>query len=251
MKYIEDIMDIHCHMLPHVDDGADTYKMARKMLRRASRQGVTKIILTPHYRIDYFETSMEKIKEEFYKMQRMILKMNLDMEVYLGCEYHCHNSMVKRLKNGERPTLAGSSYVLVEFSSSHNFRTIRNQVYELIVAGFKPVLAHIERYPCLFEDKTLELVEEIVNLGGYIQINANSVLGKSGWKVKKFCRRLMEEDLVSFIASDSHDDVYRIPNLGECADYVEKKMGYDYAKRIFVKNPRKIIDDIKTNERKK
>ena len=101
------------------------------------------------------------------------------------------------------------------------------------------MIAHIERYPDLIDD--MDNIWELIELGAYVQLNAASVLGEYGKKTKQFCKRAMKEDCVHFIASDAHGTEYRKPNLGKCAKYVTKKMGKEYAERIFVKNPEKIL----------
>lgn len=74
-------------------------------------------------------------------------------------------------------------------------------------------------------------------------MNADSILGEEGWKTKSFCKKLMKQDLLHFIASDAHCTKERIPNLGRCAEHIEKKMGYEYAQRIFIENPDEIFSE--------
>lgn len=236
-----EMTDIHCHILPKVDDGADSVEEARQMLRREYEDGVRTIIATPHYREGMFEPSMKRIAHYYEGMRKVAAKDTPGLRLYLGCEYHTNSRMTEDLRQRRRPTMVGSTYVLTEFSGAHNYEKIRNQVYELIAEGYKPIIAHIERYPCLQED--LERVRELIGLGARIQINAGAIMGGAGNKVKKFCRQVMEEDLLHFIASDAHGIKYRYPNLGECAKYVTKKMGASYAEKIFRENPEHILDD--------
>lgn len=97
--------------------------------------------------------------------------------------------------------MAGSRYVLTEFSASTEEKYIRDRIYELLSSGYKPIVAHIERYKCM---KDIELVEYLVNKGAYMQVNADSVIGKNGHGVKKYCGKLLEDELVQFIGSDCH-----------------------------------------------
>lgn len=232
-----ELTDIHCHILPGVDDGADTMEEARKMLRLEYEDGVRTIIATPHYREGMFEPVMRQVVKAYTQVREMARGMG--MRLYLGCEYHTNSRMVKDLRRKRRPTMVGSSYVLTEFSGAHNYEKIRNQVYDLLTEGYQPILAHIERYPCLRED--IQKVRELVDLGAYIQMNAGAILGESGSPIRKFGRQVMEEDLLHFIASDAHGVKYRRPNLGACAKYVSKKMGQPYAEKIFCGNPDYIL----------
>lgn len=236
------LIDIHCHILPRVDDGPDSVEEARKLLQSMYEEGVRRIIVTPHYRPDMFEASMKRVWKHFLGMRKLAAGMGI--RLYLGCEYYRNSEIVDLLSQKKRPAMAGSDYVLIEFSPGDVFQTIRNHIYTLQIHGYKPIVAHVERYECCFEKAR---IEELIDLGAYIQINAGSVLGRQGGKIKKFCRELMKEDLVDFIASDTHDLKSRRPNLGKCADYIEKKYGEEYARRIFLENPAAIIGNRRTS----
>jgi len=116
---------------------------------------------------------------------------------------------------------------------------LRERAYDLISNGYRPILAHVERYPCL--EEKIERVEELTRLGVYMQVNAGSVIGEDGWKVKRFCKEKMQEDLLHFVGADGHGIKYCVPHVAQCAQYMEKKMGEAYAKKILIENPSKII----------
>lgn len=242
------LIDIHCHLVPGVDDGADTLYDAGKILQMEYWNGVSAVIATPHFRPGMFETTQEKVDRQFQKVAQMAGKSRSGMRVYLGCEYHSAPSLVTDLKEGRRPTMAGSRYVLVEFSGRHTYTQIRNQIYELTAAGYRPIIAHAERYPCLVNDPLL--IEELVNAGAQIQLTAASVMGEAGRSSKRFCKKMLKEHYVTYIATDAHDITYRKPDLGACASYVAKKYGVEYSKDIFINNPREIIKEGKALERR-
>ena len=229
------LVDIHCHILPGVDDGATDMETSKAMIREAYKQGVRYMIATPHYRPEMFEPSMSKVISVYRKMRTYAAKIGIDLR--LGCEYYRNDQIIYHLDNKLRPTMLGGKYVLTEFSTNDSFITIRNCNYELIVRGYHPIIAHVERYFCCQEP---ERIQELKKLGAQIQINADSVLGYEGHTIKKFCAGLMKDDLVDFIGSDAHNLEGRKMNLGKCATYVRKKMGQDYAEEIFVDNPRRI-----------
>lgn len=236
---MQGLIDIHCHIIPGVDDGAHTIHEAALMLKSEYQNGVEAIILTPHYRSGMFETSQEQVEKQFHKVWKLTRRSRSGMRVYLGCEYHTNRNMVADLNAEKRPTMAGSRYVLTEFSSMHGYETIRNQVYELIAAGYKPIVAHAERYPCLL--KQPDLVRELIDLGAKLQITAGSILGHDGWRIKRFCWKLLKKKQVDYIASDMHDLEERGCRLKECAEILEKKFGSQYVEQIMRRNPRKII----------
>ncbi|HIU03292.1 MAG TPA: hypothetical protein IAB63_08580 [Candidatus Onthocola gallistercoris] len=238
---LQGLTDIHCHLLPGVDDGPDEMEEAVRMLRKEYEDGVRQLIVTPHYREGMFETGMEKIVYAYLALRKEALKIDSCLRVYLGCEFHTNADMTEELEQRLRPTLAGSRYVLTEFSSSHNYERIRNQVYDLRQKGFLPVLAHIERYPCMTHD--IDQVYDIKACGAYIQINAGSLLGENGRRTKHFCGQCMKQDLIDFVATDAHGIRQRKPNLLACRKYTEKKMGSDYAEKIFNINPEYILQN--------
>lgn len=229
------LVDIHCHILPGVDDGAPDMETAKAMIWEAYKQGVRYMIATPHYRPEMFEPPMRNVLKGYHVLRKYAIDVGISLR--LGCEYYRNDQMIRHLDGKIRPTMLGGRYVLVEFSTNDRFVTIRNYVYELITHGYNPIVAHVERYFCCQE---VEKIAELKNLGARIQVNADSVLGYEGRKIKKFCLDLMEQDYLDFVASDAHNMNKRKMHLGEGASYIEKKMGKEYAKKIFLENPRSI-----------
>lgn len=234
-----ELIDMHCHIIPGVDDGAKNREDASELLLMEYKSGVRKIVLTPHYRKGMFEPDEREVRQGLEKVRQIILELGIEMEVCLGCEYYANSDMTKELIEHERFRMNGGKYVLVEFSSQHNFLKIRNWIYELVKAGFEPIIAHVERCPAVMEKK--ELVEELVELGAWIQVDAGAILGEDGWRLKTMSRRLLKEELIHFIGSDTHDKKRRRPNLKECYLYVAKKMGVQYAQELFFDNPRVLL----------
>lgn len=230
------LIDIHCHILPKVDDGPDSVEESLKILKDMKRQGIKHVIVTPHYRPEMFEPSMKRVIYSYRHLRDIAYNMGVSMS--LGCEYYRNEQIIDHMDNRKRPSMAGSRYVLIEFSMNDLFPTVRNYVYELVTHGYQPIVAHVERYFCC---QKMEKIQELKDMGALIQVNAGSVLGEEGWKLKKFCLELMKKDLIDFIASDTHNTSDRKLNLKKCASYVTKKMGKQYAERIFFNNPLNIL----------
>ena len=236
---MNDLFDIHCHILPCVDDGAKSMEMALQLLRMEWQDGVRTVILTPHYRLGMFETSMERIWDAYDEL--LYRARGIGMDLHLGCEFHANMDMADTLEARERPTMAGSNYVLCEFSESSDLAFIQERGYHLISRGFIPIFAHIERYTKLTED--FDMIAELVDMGCRMQVNAGSILGKDGAATKKFCRKLIKEDLLHFIGSDAHDVKTRIPLIGSCSEYLKKKAGRVYTGKILRDNPSMILTE--------
>ena len=208
---------MHAHILADVDDGARNIEETKEILKLEYADGVRKIFLTPHYRKGMFETSEDDI---------------------LGCEFYASGDIEVLQKESTR-TLGNTNFVLLEFSDTFSYRDIQNKCYELLMNNYIPIIAHAERYSIL--RKKIEYVEQIVDMGVYIQINASSILGLDGFNMKRFCKKLMKSDLLHFVGSDVHNLTTRKPLIGKCAKYVEKVMGEEYMKKIFIDNPFEII----------
>lgn len=233
------IIDIHCHLLPGVDDGAPDLETAVALLKKEYADGVRSIIVTPHYRKKMFEPPMDKILENYRILRTHAEKMGI--RLYLGCEYHVNTQIVDDIFGGKRPSLAYTRYVLCEFSSLSTASFIRERCAQMISRCLVPVIAHVERYPALMNDKNL--MRELSESGCLMQVNAGSLLGKEGLRVKHTCRKLLEEGLIDLVASDCHDLKHRPPLMGECARWMEKKLGRTQARRILRDNPQMILDN--------
>jgi protein-tyrosine phosphatase len=205
------MIDLHCHVLPEVDDGSKSTQMSLEMLNRQISFGFDKVMCTPHQNRDEHRT--DKLKAAFEKLQNDA--KNLPVKLYLGAEIYYYPEMIKHLKEGELLTLNGTKFVLVEFSTRQQ-TDIADVVYELSIAGFKPIVAHVERYYYLQKNDFYNIKES----GGYLQINASSIANKAYCKTVK---KLLKYNLVDFIASDCHDDVKRTADFKDIFAYVKKK----------------------------
>lgn len=112
---IKGIYDIHCHIVPGVDDGATDIGETVKLLRMEYEQGVRTVIATPHFRFRMFETPAEKVREQFRLVEKAASEISPDLHVYLGCEFHANMEMLPMLREQKVMTMAGSRYVLTEF----------------------------------------------------------------------------------------------------------------------------------------
>lgn len=170
------------------------------------------------------------------------------MSLYLGCELHSNMDLQDILEKRKYVTMAGSSYVLLEFSEGDSAQHIRERVYNVLSCGYEPIIAHVERYQATV--KSVGFSSDLVDMGARLQVNVESILGKYTWGAKRYCRKLMKEDLLGFVGSDSHNTKTRIPNIGAGAAYVSKKMGEAYAERIFHDNPMENLKGCRRNLKK-
>lgn len=231
--------DIHCHILSGVDDGAPNFFDALEMVRIAREDGTRHLVLTPHYHVGHFELPAENLRDRFQIIQNEVAALYPDMKLYLGVEICYHEAAAEKLKQNRLLTMADTDYVLVEFFPQTEQRVILQGLQEIQMVGKRPILAHVERYEKLTGD--YDAVEQLIRMGFYIQVNASSVLGKSGRRVKNFTKKLLQNGQVDFIASDAHGIRHRRPMLGECAAYIRKKWGDDYVDELLIRNPKKML----------
>lgn len=235
---MRDLYDIHCHILPGVDDGAKNMDIALALIEKEIEAGVETIILTPHFRKEMFEPDMEDIWNAYDELLYETRYKNI--RLYLGCEFHANMEMVETLDNDLRPTLADSRYVLTEFAHNSTRAFMKERADALLMSGYRPIIAHIERYRATRKD--FDLIEDLIEMGCEVQVNADAIIGRDGLGAQRFCKKLMQEDMLHYVGSDTHNLRGRAPHLGECCEYLKKHMGRLYTSRIMRDNPSKIVE---------
>lgn len=225
------MIDIHSHILPYVDDGCGSPEKALELLKDAVEQGVTDIILTPHYRAKY-RMDNQGLQREFAKFSEYVKSENLPINLYLGQEIFVAGNVKQMLADKTLATLNGSKYVLVEFDTENEV-DIAEEVYELAICGYVPIVAHLERY--YYADAKMAF--EIKQSGGMVQVNAESVVGRG--KMGRKTRQMLKYALVDFIASDVHHG--RKNYMAESRAYVKRKLGDEAEKILFEGNAERIL----------
>lgn len=245
------LIDMHSHLLPYVDDGVQTLQEAKTLLQMQCAQGVGTVCLTPHLRSGMFETSQQKINEQYARLCECAAALPSAPALRLGREYHCDNGFFKRLAAGRILPLEGTNTLLIEFSSHHhNAHDICAAVQAVQDTGFIPLIAHVERYGAVRNDPAI--LSELHAMGAYCQMNAEGVLGKMGLREKWFCTKLLKSYAaeISVIASDAHRVTGRVPNLGDAAAALQKKLPPAQWQALFVENPKMLLGDMVYNNRR-
>ena len=223
------MIDIHSHVIPFVDDGSGSLENSLKMLKTAEENGVTDMVCTPHYRRSFFETPKETLIENFELLKRY---NDTSVRLYLGQEIAFDKGVYKLLEENKLLTFNGTKYVLLEFHYV-DYVDVSGVVFEFKLRGFKPIIAHIERYEYLSEAD----IEELYFGGALIQVNASSLKLGSHYRAK--VKKLLKKNLVHFIASDVHTG--RNYEMEKAYRFVRKKYGEDRADALFFKNAAAII----------
>lgn len=235
----EHLSDMHCHLLPGVDDGSMNMEMTKKLLRMEIENGVDTILFTPHFRRGKSRFNNERLFQVFEEVKQEALKMKPDMKLYLGEELYYDHSLCHALEEGNALKLNGTDYVLIEFSPEVEYKTIHKACQSLVMLGVAPVLAHIERYPALIA-KT-DRLEEIHDMGVYYQMNITSLMGSNvSTRIYKQ-RKLMADGWIDIIGSDSHDDKSRNPKFKKAWKELLRLCDDEMIERIMWDNPAKML----------
>lgn len=235
-------IDMHTHILPGIDDGSESIDETLRMAGMAYEEGVRLIIATPHYGIMNPGFSRLKAIEVFKHARAAIQDKYGDMRLALGNEiFYTGPSMIDDLAKGTALTIAGTDYALVEFSPLDPFRKIETGIRDLCLAGFRPILAHAERYESIYKD--IFAVDDLINAGAVIQINSRSLTRGRLDKRTRWVKKLVKEDMVHLIASDCHNDNTRAPLMAEAADKLRQWTDEETFIKIMRDNPRRILQN--------
>lgn len=232
-------IDIHAHILPGVDDGSRSMEETIRMLQTALEQGIGTIIATPHYVPGANNLSVDQLLAVKDKVQAEADKLNKELKILLGNELYYSESVIEALKAKEALTLAGTRYVLVEFSTKEAYTSIFRGLGDLVRAGYAPILAHVERYLCLY--KREDLISELIELGCYIQINSSSLIGGIFNSEAAINRKILNRGLVHFVGSDCHDEKVRVPKMHSAIKILQKKCEEEQLNKIFIENPLNVL----------
>ena len=243
---MERIVDTHCHVLADVDDGAQSIDDMRQMLQMAYDEGIRYIIATPHHHPQRGRKPPRELRKQLKVAREEAAKISDKLRVYLGTEIYFGQDIPERLREGKILTMNKTRFVLVEFSHSDTFEYICQGIQQIQMKGYEVILAHIERYPCMYKD--IGNAEHLKHMGVRIQVNADSITGENGWKMKRFVKQLLEHRLVFCVGTDAHSPKGRPPRMRKAAEYVEKKYGEEYARRIFFSNARIMLRKKKKDE---
>ena len=229
------MIDIHSHIIPYTDDGAETWDDSLTMITNADAEGIKVIVATPHILSEHHFKEEDEIIKKFLQLKKNIKAAGLKLEIILGCEIYAQpdtslNHKIATLNSNGR-------YFLIEFpmNSIPKFE----KLFEFAIEEKVPIIAHPERNVG-FQIRP-DFIYEYVQRGSLMQINQGSLLGKFGEKAKSLAFKMIDNDLAHFIASDGHKKDTRTVTLTECYHLIADKYGGDITNRLFYENPLKAI----------
>lgn len=235
------MIDIHCHMLPGLDDGPSGIADALAMARLAVEDGVTTVVATPHAFDGWYETARAAAEAAFGALRAAIAAEGIALDLRLGAECHLDERIFDAARRGDLLTVESGRYILLELPHEFVPPRLEESLFRLRALGLTPILAHPERNAELAAPGGIERVARWVAEGLLVQVTGASLTGEFGRRVKAAATALVERKLCHFVASDGHSATWRPPVLSAAWDEVEGLAGAEVALRLFVENPARAL----------
>lgn len=235
------MIDIHTHVLPGVDDGAQTMEDSLELLAQAADSGVRTLVATPHCNIpDEFDNyAGPELESLFQRLDRAREEAGIPLRLCRGMEVFATEELPELLRDGRVWTLNGTRYFLMEFAFSEDPDFCRRILRRCAREGFSPIIAHPERYFFVQEDPDIAFEWCISGYG--LQLNKGSILGRFGPETRRCAQLLLEHGLAACVASDAHAPFQRSTHMGEIFEYLIEEYGTDYCRLLLEENPSRIL----------
>ena len=242
-------IDIHCHILPQVDDGADSPETSLKMLELSEQQGAEAVILTPHYYHGRNRYQKGELAKRAAKLSEAAEKAGRKLRLCLGNEILWFDDAVEAVKSGDALSLAGSRYMLIEFYPQSSAQEIERAVRKVVLGGYFPVIAHYERYQAFRGEEGARRVENIIEQGALLQMNYSSLAGKGALAAilpdsnTVWCREEVRKGHVSFFGTDAHNLSSRTPLQPKAMSWLTKHLDEEMISELLYSNPEAVLAD--------
>lgn len=234
------MIDLHCHILSNIDDGSRNIKTSLEMAKLAVDEGVKVVIATPHCIPEVFFTERRAVLSGVVELQSALNRAGIKLQVLPGMEVHLTLDVPERLANGSALTLNDNGkYVLLELPMNSVPAYAGQVIFEIMLKGIKPILAHPERNRDIIEAP--QLLYELIEKGCLVQVTAGSLTGHFGTRIQQLTKEFIQLGWVDFIASDAHDPIKRPFLLKEASLIAEDLLGSERALQLVQRNAEKVI----------
>lgn len=237
------MIDLHCHILPGLDDGARTLEESLEMARIAAGDGVATIVATPHlFRWNLGLENVSSVEERRRELLAALGQNGIPVEIKAGAEVHISHNLVEELRANRRHLVINNSrYMFLEFPSSHVIPGVKKLIFDLMSEGITPIIAHPERNYGFA--KNPGLLHELVQMGALAQANGGSLTGLYGRRAAGTAVRFLTWNLIHFLASDGHHPNSISPRLSDAVKRAEAAIGKDEAHALVADNPEAVLED--------
>jgi len=206
------VTDMHSHLIPGIDDGAKTIEDSVALIRSLQALGFKKLITTPHIMSDFYKNTPEIIMSGLAEVREALAKEKIEMPIDAAAEYYIDDGFIKKLENEKLLTM-GDNHLLFEISYINCPENINDIIFRMQVLGYKPVMAHPERYPFWYSN--FDQYKQFRDNGVLLQLNTNSLSGYYGHEAKKIAEKLIDNNMVDLIGTDTHHHKH-ISGLEKC-----------------------------------
>jgi len=235
------MIDLHCHILPGIDDGAESLSESIEMCRIAVSDGISKLVCTPHHVVGKYNNNREKIIRCVEKLQACIDSEHIPLTLCPGCEIRLDLNLVENIKAGELLTMNNSGrYITLELPNEALPKNMEEIISSLVFAGIIPIIAHPEKNHAIQNDP--EIIYQLVQLGALAQLTASSLTGRLGSRIEKFSVFLLEHNLIHMLVTDAHSSRRRRPVLSEGLKRLKEIVGEKAAMEMVEAIPEKILN---------
>lgn len=236
------MIDFHSHILPNIDDGSTSIGETINLIEEASKVGFTGIISTSHYIQGYYEFDCYERNQLLDIVQnKMQLNNSLNIELYLGSEIYFSSEIIDLIKDKKTSTINNTRYLLFELPMNTKPLFVKELVYELIQNGYRPIIAHPERYSYVQDE--INYVRELADLGTLFQANYGSIIGMYGNDAKKTLKKLLKADLISFLGSDVHRTGQIYTKIPKALKKINKIVSTEKLEKLTTLNAQKVLND--------
>lgn len=235
------MLDVHCHFIPGVDDGSKDVTTSINMAKKAESLGYNAIFATPHYIESAHETQKEDLLNSIEILNKMLEERNINVNIYSGNEIYYSRNVLELLQENKVCTLANSRYFLMELPFTGKVLGLTDLIQNITHFGYIPIIAHPERYD--FVNKNYKELYDIIDAGALLQVNLSSITGYYGNKPKATVKKLLKNNMVSVIGSDSHDDKRIYDKFDVAKKKILKIIDEDRWEKLTRINPSYIIED--------
>lgn len=236
------MIDFHSHIIPNIDDGSTSMKDTINMINEARQAGFTEIISTSHYIQKYYDLDCferEKILDIIKK--KVSEKKEINIKLYLGSEIYFTPEIIELIKNKKASTINNTRYLLFELPMNTKPLFVKEMVYELMQNGYIPIIAHPERYSYVQEN--IRYIEELAGMGVLFQSNYGSIIGMYGNSAKKTLKKLLKNNLISFLGSDVHRTGQIYPKIPKALKKLRKILSIEEIEKLTTLNAQKVLKD--------
>ena len=236
------MIDLHCHILPAIDDGAVDLDTSLAMARMAVEDGIEITACTPHIMPGVYENRGEEIRLAIVRLQQVLDENGIALKLVTGADVHIAPDLVQGLKNGRILSLNDSRYFL--FEPPHHIAPPRLEqlAFDVMSAGYMPLITHPERLTWI--ESHYDVIKQMAHGGAWVQITAGAVTGRFGRRPKYWSERMLDEGLVHILATDAHNLRNRSPNLSHARQLVAERLGEQAATDMVLTRPRGVLDNV-------